>query len=33
MKNNPDYLGASFVGIALRRFIDGVISNFDHIKG
>jgi hypothetical protein len=33
IKNGPGMLGASFVGIALARFFDGLISIFDNIKG
>jgi len=32
IKNNPDYLGATFVAIALITFIDGVKTIFDYMK-
>jgi len=32
-KNGPGMLGAWFVGIALIRFFDCLISIFDYIKG
>ena len=32
IKNNPDYLGATFVAIALIKFCDGVKTIFDQMK-